>query len=278
MSEAVVSHMFFASPPAADARHFSVISIGQERCFQPYEFKRPTGHNVEHMIYTLKGRAVGKIAEKEYFLSESSLFLTPKEEAYSYHIAEGEEEWIYRWIEFEGPWAKALLSMFRLEGVHHVPDCIAIGPVLGEMFNLLLSEGNDSLHDAHGLLIRILAAAERRHHESAGSKKSIKAATRRVYNAMTSDLARPFSLEELARVAGISKFHFTRQFKKETGLSPRNYLLSLRVSRAKVLLREGKMSVKQVGYAVGFPVPQHFAKVFRKVTGCRARDFAQGKG
>ncbi len=75
------------------------------------------------------------------------------------------------------------------------------------------------------------------------------------------------SLEQVARQAGMSKFHFCRYFKKSTGLSFREFLVRRRVARALELLLNRKRSVSQVSLEVGFKDLGHFSRAFRKLTG-----------
>lgn len=75
------------------------------------------------------------------------------------------------------------------------------------------------------------------------------------------------SLDQVAREAGMSKFHFCRNFKGSTGFTFREFLARRRIVRATHLLREGHRSVSEVYLDVGFKDLSHFGRVFRKITG-----------
>jgi AraC family transcriptional regulator len=98
---------------------------------------------------------------------------------------------------------------------------------------------------------------------------------RQITDWMTEHLAGDFSLEQLAALAGLSKFHFHRLFKKAVGEAPSHYLLKLRMQAAKRLLRETKRSVVDVALDVGFANPSHFARFFRRETGLSPSDYRQ---
>src|SRR5262252_6325530 len=70
-------------------------------------------------------------------------------------------------------------------------------------------------------------------------------------------------LEEMAQSVGLSTAHFARMFRKSTGETPHQFVLSLRVERAKAMLRASDVRVLDVALACGFKTPQHFAQVFR---------------
>jgi AraC family transcriptional regulator len=89
----------------------------------------------------------------------------------------------------------------------------------------------------------------------------------RVRNYMEHHLGEAISLEDLARVAGVSRFHFARQFRARTGESPMGYLLRTRVERAKTLLLDSRARVVDVSAELGFADQSHFTRTFRRMVG-----------
>jgi YesN/AraC family two-component response regulator len=73
-------------------------------------------------------------------------------------------------------------------------------------------------------------------------------------------------LEQVAREAGMSKFHFSRYFKKMVGITFRQFLTRRRITRALDLLRSAR-SVSDVYLDVGFKDLSHFSRAFHKLTG-----------
>lgn len=78
---------------------------------------------------------------------------------------------------------------------------------------------------------------------------------------------RDIRLAELAQVAGMSNFHFAREFKRTTGTTPHQYLIRYRVERAKSLLARDDLPLTEVGLRSGFSHQSHFTRLFRKITG-----------
>ncbi len=74
-------------------------------------------------------------------------------------------------------------------------------------------------------------------------------------------------MHELAVSLRISYSHFRRVFKQHTGVAPYQYHLQLRINRAKELLDEASLSVKQIAAALNFKDPYHFSKIFKRHTG-----------
>lgn len=84
---------------------------------------------------------------------------------------------------------------------------------------------------------------------------------------MESNYTRSMSLDYLADFIGMSKYAFSRSFRKYTGFSPIDYLITLRIERAKVLLKNSSMSAAEIAEEVGIHDVNNFTNLFRKKTG-----------
>ena len=101
----------------------------------------------------------------------------------------------------------------------------------------------------------------------------------RAVELMRRRLAEPLSIEELANAAGLSPFHFARQFKLATGHPPHDYLIRLRVDRAQELMRrERGWTMAAVAQDAGFADQSHMARHFKRVLGVTPRQFADARG
>lgn len=85
--------------------------------------------------------------------------------------------------------------------------------------------------------------------------------------------AHPESVDEMARAAGMSKFHFIRRFRTATGLTPWRFLTRQRINRAKKLLTDTDLSIKEITYELGYRDPNYFSRIFRAETGVTAKHF-----
>lgn len=71
------------------------------------------------------------------------------------------------------------------------------------------------------------------------------------------------ALEETAKVACMSKYHFCRTFITEEGISFKEYLTNVRIEKAKELLKNRNASIAEVAYGVGFSSLSHFTTLFK---------------
>lgn len=78
---------------------------------------------------------------------------------------------------------------------------------------------------------------------------------------------RPLSVGEVSAIFDISPEHFSRSFKKETGVTPVRYMNELRIAEAKRLLAEYNFSVKEIAAKLFYSEPFYFSKQFRKIAG-----------
>ncbi len=85
-------------------------------------------------------------------------------------------------------------------------------------------------------------------------------------------------MERLAKSLHLSYAHFRRVFKRQTGLSPYQYHLQLRINRAREMLHGTTLTVKQVALQLNFENPYHFSKIFRRKTGMSPSRWRRGGG
>lgn len=79
--------------------------------------------------------------------------------------------------------------------------------------------------------------------------------------------AEPIGVEDMARAAGLSRAHFTREFRRTFGETPRGYLLTRRMERAAALLRMTDRSVADICFSVGLRSVGSFTSTFTRTYG-----------
>lgn len=96
---------------------------------------------------------------------------------------------------------------------------------------------------------------------------------KKVCDYMRGRLAEPISLDELAAVVHLSRFHFCTAFRRSTGQTPHTWLVQERIALARTLLADNLLSVTEVGLAVGYGTPSAFTASFRKIVGTTPTDY-----
>ena len=90
---------------------------------------------------------------------------------------------------------------------------------------------------------------------------------KRAKEMLASDLTGATPLQDIAHVCGLSVSHFSRTFRRSTGLSPHAWLLQRRVEAAKAMLRRRDDSLSMIALACGFADQSHFTRVFTRRVG-----------
>jgi transcriptional regulator GlxA family with amidase domain len=89
----------------------------------------------------------------------------------------------------------------------------------------------------------------------------------RVRNLIDAQYAQPLDLDELARTANFSRYHFLRAFRRAFHATPHEYITRKRIERAKQLLAESKLTVTEICFEVGFESLGSFSTLFHKIAG-----------
>lgn len=84
---------------------------------------------------------------------------------------------------------------------------------------------------------------------------------------LRSRLAEKVRMSEAARSLGVTRARLFELFKRGTGMTPNDYLLRIRVDRARELMADAERSITEVAFATGFNSSQYFSTVFRRYTG-----------
>lgn len=90
----------------------------------------------------------------------------------------------------------------------------------------------------------------------------------KVISAVSADLQKPFSLQEIATQCGYNKNHIINIFKKETGKTPYAYITDMKIKKAKRLLLNSDASLAQISMECGFGEYINLYKAFVKAEGC----------
>jgi AraC family transcriptional regulator len=130
-----------------------------------------------------------------------------------------------------------------------------IGKIFGESAAVMLAA---RLLQQHSIRIAKLASDE--HGLSSYTLRQVLAYIR-------SHLSEDLSLIDLAQVSGMSPYYFLRLFKQSMHVTPRQYIIQMRIDLAKELLRSRELSIADISLRCGFTSQSHFTNVFRQLVG-----------
>ena len=103
-----------------------------------------------------------------------------------------------------------------------------------------------------------------------------KAKLQQVTEYINEHLAQDLKLNEIAVIAQLSPYHFSRLFKESMGVTLHQYILQRRIEKAKYLLQYNQFSISEVAAKVGFFDQSHLTRYFRQIVGVTPKQFLKG--
>jgi AraC-like DNA-binding protein len=215
----------------------------------------------------------GRTAEHDL----GSLFFLEPGEVHSSPAAVGPLGWDVVFV--DEPILLAAADHARIRGRMHWRSIVAHDRDAVRIFSQALSAFRDrgdpgATQSALSDLLDVLL----RHHAEGGNDAKISlrdtALVRKLRKRLLDQVQEPVSLVALAADFGISVCHMVRCFSAETGVPPHQYLLQLRIERARGLLAHGRPSI-EVAHELGFADQSHFHRHFTKLVGVTPGRYAR---
>lgn len=157
-------------------------------------------------------------------------------------------------------------SILRVEPNFNAPSNLALGRVLRSMLEAG-TISDLSAQSATALLLHNFVSSLKEHHRDQPRRGLPEWRCRRVEEYIDAHLGESISLSALAAVAGLSPFHFSREFKSARGRSPHAFVLEKRVERAQRLILATRLSLAEIATSTGFCSQAHMTGVFRRLIG-----------
>jgi len=166
-------------------------------------------------------------------------------------------------------------DMVRGGTVQFEPDAVAHDPLVSQIVLTIANELEAGFPDyilADALSTALAVQIVRRHvNPSALTLNPANGLSRkrleRVRDYIEIHLEDRLTLADLAEVACLSPYHFSRSFKQAVGVGPQRYVMRLRLERAKMLMRRTKRPLAAIAQETGFADQSHLTSIFRRETG-----------
>ena len=268
------------TPTNADVRFWRDPDLpGVEVRFSSYEAEafRDHVHDTFSIGFLESGRTTFVLDGKSHCAQAGQMVLIPPNAAHACNPDPG-SNMTYRMFYVDPALLTAMAGELFGPGAGEpvFPEPVVDDPDLRDHWRALheaIVAGGDRL-EKETLLVQGLADLVARHGrlgepgEPAGNADAV----RRVREYLAQDPARKVSLDDLAGVAHLSRYHLLRVFQAAAGLPPHAYQNQLRVDLGKRLLAGGA-SISEAALEAGFADQSHFSRVFRQYTGATPRQY-----
>lgn len=257
---------------------------GLEYCNPSHRF----GPNMRdaHVIHVIReGKGTLEINKKKYELGAGDVFyIPPKVEAW--YESDKDDPWCYTWVGFVGMKAEECTSQagFSLKNPVRKINCVdKVGQYIEQMLEAYqLSYSNELKRN--GLLHLVMSAFVEGYCQNNAALGVVAphpypgaVYVKHAVEYMTYHYDEKLKINDLADFIGINRSYLTSSFKKHMGCSPQEFLINLRVEKAKSLLKKTDMSINAVANAVGYPDQLAFSKVFKQHCGMSPRMYKEEK-
>lgn len=222
-----------------------------------------------HLVHlVLSGHGRFRCRDREYELKRGDCFFIFPGELQSY-VSDEKDPWRYRWIAFGGSHADTLLAQLDITPSNPIAraDQVERTAALFRHIQHLLSRGEPSCGlQTEGYLRIMLSLFQKKPLASRKEEERWSESKRQVEKAirwLTLQYAQPITIASMAKALGYHRTHLTKIFKEHTGMPPMTYLLKIRMERARLLMKDERLTLQQIASSVGFHDPLYFSRKFK---------------
>ena len=239
--------------------------------------QRPGGRRDYQLLYVSSGKAFFSFdgQEKEVQAGTAALYRPGESQRY-YYFAKDEPE--VCWIHFSGSAVSEMLDKIGFSQTH-ILSC-GISSNYTELFGRIIAElqlKRPCFEEFLCLLLQelffsILRGQLESSTDRFRNQKEMEESVRFFNESFSQDIC----IEEYAKNQHMSVCWFIRCFKRYMGITPMQYLTSIRIGKAKELLKNTSYSIQEISNLVGYENPLYFSRIFHKQTGHSPSDYRKG--
>lgn len=273
----VVPRQFIA--PLAEhslSRDLYPLGLGYYREASTHSMQRDK-HGDNLIIYCVDGKGSLSINGEVSTVSAGDLVCLPKGKAHHYQ-ADRYQPWTIYWVHFDGLLSEAFIDYIGLQPGQY---CQAIGlhNRLITNFERLLELRQSShqlgayIHAANRLRQLLAEIALLPQIRQSGGDFDLE----QIHATMQAHVHEQLDLDTLANIAKLSKFHFTKKYKRLTGSTPINHFIHLKIQHACYLLDITDKSIREISEALGYEDSYYFSRLFKKVMGISPSQYRRSR-
>ena len=227
------------------------------------------GRRDYQILYVANGKTHFWFDGKEEIVSAGHMVLYKPEEIqkYVYYLEDNPEVF---WIHFTGSDVKNILAYHGISLDEHVFYC-GVLPDYKALFRKIIQELQLCRYGYEdyiaSLFNDILLLVDRQQHEQKKATGDVQEQIERAAAYFNENYNTKISIDDYAESLHISTNWFIHNFKQYAGMSPAQYILSLRMVNAQSLLERTTYNIKEISEIVGYENPLYFSRVFKKEIG-----------
>lgn len=267
-----------SSEKSISDKDFFVHCSGRYRLIHKESFKteRSNGTNNYQLLYIAHGKARFQIQGKMHLLEKGHCVLyRPLEEQYYYYLLKENPD-IY-WVHFSCKKENEFMKQmgFQKENIYYVGDYNNYVQIFDTMISELQLKRPFFEEQLQFLMQELLLKMKRNQIREntifESYNKEVEEAIRIFHLAPEKE----FTIKEFTKQRGLNYYRFIDNFSNYVGVSPRQYIINIRMTMAKDLLMNSTFPISEVARLIGYDNPLYFSRLFKKTYGVSPREFRE---
>ncbi len=268
---------------AEEFAELSLILCGQEVCEPGIQYP-PRIHDCFLLLALCRGRGSCTMNDTQYDMEDQDIILIFPGTEYSVG-ADPQTGCTCMWVGFTGASAEACmlhLDFSRQDPCHRTKCLPQMENILAQTFLPQVTTASQLRTKGHFqfFLADLMEECADKTPDAYSRQPRGPKTSEYVKNAMeyiSKHYPEDVKIKELADFVGINRSYLSSSFKKATGSSPKEYLLKLRMEKAKSLLETTQIPISSISSAVGYEDPLAFSRIFKRYSGLSPTDYRENK-
>lgn len=263
-----------------DSVELCLTYCGYEECDPGYRFG-PNQRKSYVLHFVKSGKGILEIGKKKYNISAGEMFFIPVNQE-AWYQADEKDPWTYMWIGFVGYKANECImnAGFSIKNPVRKVECAdEISQYINEMLDAHQLSFVDELK-RNGLLMCLFSSlVSDFKKQSPGALLPLpypgSVYVKHAVEYISQNYNKRIKINELADYIGVNRSYLTSSFKKTVGCSPQEYLVNLRMDKARSLLTKTDLPINAVASAVGYSDQLAFSKIFKQYYGLSPKAYRE---
>lgn len=267
-----MSNLLFSVFPNETFVDLGLYQFGWEQC-KPSHLYGPAARNHYLFHYVISGTGIlmaddsGGTTQTYQVRSGQGFMLFPGQIAT--YIADEKLPWEYAWLEFDGLRVRELLGLAGLSRdapIYHASSKDLRSCMMDEMLYIAQHADESPFHLIGHLYLFLDYMSRSVSSMTLGKGGKLQDFyMKEALSFIEQNFQNDITIEDIAAQCGLNRSYFGKIFRDALGKSPQEFLISYRMAKAAELLKLTKLSIGDIGNAVGYPNQLHFSRAFKNV-------------
>lgn len=255
---------FVHFPKIEDEIPFRIELAGTSFCDGSYKiYRRKSGCMVAEYIISGEGTVI--LDGKQYYAREGDIYMLPPGRDHLYY-SDNANPWVKIWFNARGPLIDGLFSAYDSRTMAVFPQAGG-GEFITRIHDIGRDDSNSAREKHEKAAVVFHELLQYLHAKYYTREKNYSQETALLKEYIDNHVTRNITLKELGDMVYLSESQIIRIFKRDLGITPYEYILSLKMEQAKLMLRSTGLMVKEIAFQLGFCDEHYFTYLFKQRMG-----------